>query len=102
MCQRVLRGIEVNDDKLAKELIIEKGPGEDFLVEEHTVQHMRDEFFFPKLANREKREALEPNADALSRAKAFVREICENGQNSRLAPALREQILNAFPEIKMS
>jgi trimethylamine--corrinoid protein Co-methyltransferase len=99
MCQRVLRGIEVNADKLATDLIIAKGPGEDFLAEEHTVQYMRDEFFFPKLANRKKREALEPNSDALSRAKAFVKEIRENSQQSRLTPAIREQILKAFPEI---
>ena len=100
MCQRVLRGVEVNDEKLATDLIIEKGPGKDFLAEEHTVRYMREEFFFPKLANRTKREALEPDSDALSHAKSFVRKIRQNGQESRLAPAIREQILKAFPEIK--
>jgi trimethylamine:corrinoid methyltransferase-like protein len=38
--------------------MLEKGPGEDFLGEEHTVRHMRGEFFEPRLANRDKREAM--------------------------------------------
>jgi len=100
MCRRVLRGIEVNDETLATELIIQKGPGKDFLAEEHTVKHMRQEFFFPRLANREKREALQPDSDALSRAKAFVREVRESVPESRLSPSIRRQILAAFPETK--
>ncbi len=99
MCQRVLRGIEVNDDTLATALIIEKGPGEDFLAEKHTVQHMRGEFFSPRLANRGKREYMEPDSDALGRAKAYVRKIREKDPRSRLAPAVRAHLLKAFPEI---
>jgi len=99
MCQRVLRGIEVNDDTLATALIIEKGPGEDFLAEEHTVRYMRGEFSTPRLANRGKREYMEPDSDALGRAKAYVRKIREGDHQSRLSPAMREHILKAFPEI---
>jgi trimethylamine--corrinoid protein Co-methyltransferase len=101
MCQRVLRGIEVNDDTLATDLIIEKGPGKDFLAEEHTVRYMREEFFFPELANRQSREGLSPQSDALSRAKALVRRIREAEHESRLPPSIRKQILGAFPEIQM-
>jgi len=100
MCQRVLRGIEVNDDTLATELMIEKGPGGNFLAEEHTVRHMREEFFFPTLANRDKREDLETDDDALSRAKAFVQEIRESEHKSRLTPDIREKVLKKFPEIR--
>jgi len=100
MCRRVLRSIEVNEETLATDLIIQKGPGKDFLTEEHTVRHMRGEFFAPLLANREKRESLQPDGDALSRAKAFVREVRERDHDSRLPQEMREQILSAFPEIK--
>ncbi len=99
MCQRVLRGIEVNDDTLATDLIIEKGPGKDFLAEEHTVRFMRDEFFFPRLSNRDKREAMQPGTDALSRAKAFINEIRGRKPESRLDPEKRKRILEEFPEI---
>jgi trimethylamine--corrinoid protein Co-methyltransferase len=99
MCQRILRGIEVNDDTLAKDMIIEKGPGKDFLGEEHTIRFMRDEFFFPKLANRDKREAQAPDSDAISRAKAFIKEIRDRKPESKLEPAVRKKILEEFPEI---
>jgi trimethylamine--corrinoid protein Co-methyltransferase len=99
MCQRVLRGIEVIDETLAKELIIEKGPGQDFFTEEHTIRHMRDEFFMPKLANRDKRQEQQPASDALSRARTFVREVRAARHVGCLEPHIREQILRKFPAI---
>ena len=66
MCQRVLRGIEVNDETLATELMIERGPGKDFMTEEHTLQHMREEFFVSQLANRQKRGSMAPDDDVLA------------------------------------
>lgn len=99
MCQRVLRGIEVDDDKLALGLMLLKGPGKDFLAEEHTIRHMREEFFVPQLANRDKREAMKPSANALARAKKFVREARWSPRVSRMPTAVRQQILETFPEI---
>ena len=99
MCQRVLRGIEVTDETLATELIVEKGPGEHFVAEEHTVRHMREEFFVPRLANRSKRKGPNSNDDALSRARKFVKEIRETDHASPLQPEVREEILGKFPEI---
>jgi len=101
MCQRVLRGIEVNDDTLATDLIIEKGPGQDYLVEEHTIQHMREEFFVPNLANRQKREVVVPDDDAYARARAFVQEVRRKDQMSRINTDIRRQVLRAFPEIRV-
>jgi trimethylamine---corrinoid protein Co-methyltransferase len=100
MCQRVLRGIEVNDETLATDLMIEKGPGQDFMTEEHTVRHMRDEFFVPRLANRKKRGSMSPDDDALARAKALVDGIRSSPPVSRLPADVREGILRAFPEIR--
>ncbi|NLF06705.1 MAG: trimethylamine methyltransferase [Pirellulaceae bacterium] len=100
MCQRVLRGIEVNDDTLAANLMIEKGPGADFMVEDHTLRHMRREFFVPELANRDKRETWSPNDDALARAKTIVSEIRSAPPESTLPDELRGQLLEMFPEIR--
>ena len=102
MCQRVLRGIEVNDDTLAVDLMIEKGPGKDFLSEEHTVKYMRQEFFMPRLANREKREAFQSGTDALTRAREFVQQVRESDHESCLLPDVRKSVLSAFPEIRSS
>jgi trimethylamine--corrinoid protein Co-methyltransferase len=100
MCQRVLRGIEVTDETLAADLMIEKGPGKDYIADEHTVRHMRGEFFMPTLANRDKRESMEPGSDALSRAKAFVKAVRERPRESRLPPDVRAEVLAAHPEIR--
>jgi trimethylamine--corrinoid protein Co-methyltransferase len=102
MCQRVLRGIEVNDDTLALELMLRKGPGEDYLVEPHTVEHMRSEFFVPRLANRDKRETMQPGSGALPRARAFVKEVRERARESRLAAGVRQRLLKVFPEIRQN
>ena len=100
MCQRVLRGIEVNDETLATELMIDKGPGADFITEEHTIRHMRGEFFVPELANRQKRGSMSPGDNALIRAKVLVKEIRSSPQSSRLPADLREKVLQSFPEIQ--
>ncbi len=101
MCQRVLRGIEVTDDTLATELLIRKGPGQDYLAEEHTVEYMREEFFVPRLANRQKREEFDPDQTALARARAFVQEMRQSRHESRLPADARKQILEAFPKIRV-
>ena len=98
MCQRVLRGIEVNEETLATDLLIEKGPGQDFIAEEHTVRHMRGEFFQPQLADREKRGA--SASDALSRAREAVARIRQSHPESRLPEDVREAALRAFPHIR--
>jgi trimethylamine--corrinoid protein Co-methyltransferase len=101
MCQRVLRGIEVNDETLAVDLIKEKGPAKDYLAENHTVQHMRNEFFVPSLANRDRREKLRKNDDALSRAKAFVKKVINDSRKNYLQADVRQQILRDLPGIRV-
>jgi trimethylamine--corrinoid protein Co-methyltransferase len=100
MCQRVLRGIEVNDDTLATDLMIEKGPGSDYIIEQHSVRYMRSEFFFPKLANRKKRASRKPGDDALARARARVAQIRQTEAKSCLPNDLRAQILQRFTAIR--
>ena len=100
MCKRVLRGIEVNDDTLAADLLIEKGPGTHYLGDLHTMEYLHTEFFMPRLANREPRSQLADGADALGRARQVVREIREKGHPSCVDAKTRAEILAAFPEIR--
>ncbi len=99
MCQRVLRGIEVNEETLGTELIIEKGPGKDYLMEEHTVNHMKNEFFEPVIANRKSRDNTGPEDEPLAKAKRFVRTIRDAPPVSVLDGTVRGSILGQFPEI---
>jgi trimethylamine--corrinoid protein Co-methyltransferase len=100
MCQRVLRGIEVTEETLAAELMIDKGPGGHYVGEQHTRRHMRGEFFMPRLSTREKRERAAEGSDALSRARAWVARVRAEPRESRLDPALRWRVLEAFPAIR--
>jgi len=74
MVMRALKGIEVNEDTLALEVIDKVGPGGNFLAESHTVSHMRSEFFFPSLSDRSNREKwlAEGGKDARQRAREIA------------------------------
>ena len=53
MTRRFLRGINVDADKLACEVIDQVGPGGNFLQHHHTFRHFRDETWFPTIINRD-------------------------------------------------
>lgn len=50
----IAKGIEVNDETLAVDVIREVGPGGNFLGHEHTIRNFRKVSWFPKLTNRRK------------------------------------------------
>lgn len=74
MAMRAVRGIEINEDTLAVEVIDQVGPGGHFLTSPHTIQHMRSEFFYPRISDRRSREAWD-SVGALERARQRAREI---------------------------
>jgi len=52
MVRHITRGIEVNEETLAVDVIDEVKPGGNFLQTEHTFKHYRREFWFPELMDR--------------------------------------------------
>jgi trimethylamine---corrinoid protein Co-methyltransferase len=52
MIKHVLRGITIDDDTLAVDVIREAGYGGSFLAADHTVRHFRKELYFPFLFQR--------------------------------------------------
>ena len=52
MAKRFIRGIEVNPETLARELIENVGPGGHFLDQNHTYSHFRNELWRPGLMTR--------------------------------------------------
>ncbi len=82
MVLRILRGIEVTPETIAADLIKKVGPTGNFLREPHTVKHMRDEFFFPKLSDRDLREdwLAQGELDARQRANSLARQILAEHQ----------------------
>jgi trimethylamine--corrinoid protein Co-methyltransferase len=51
--KRMLRGVEVDEPRLATDLIIATGPGGQFLDSEHTISFFRTELFDPSISNRQ-------------------------------------------------
>ncbi len=52
MVKHLGKGITVDEDHLAADLIDQVGPGGNFLTTSHTFDHYKNEFFFPKLLDR--------------------------------------------------
>lgn len=52
MVKRINRGIEVDDDTLAFDVIKEVGSQGEFLTSEHTFDYFRSEFYMPKISDR--------------------------------------------------
>jgi trimethylamine--corrinoid protein Co-methyltransferase len=80
-CRRYLRGVEVNSDTLALELIREVGVCGSFLGEIHTLEHFRDELFIPSILFRKNRSAWH-QAGGLS---------LENTAEDRAEPLMKEE-----------
>ena len=50
--ERIMRGITVNADKLALDVIEQVGPGGTFIDQMHTAQHFREEIWIPGILDR--------------------------------------------------
>ena len=99
MVKRVMAGVRVNKETLGFDVIRKVGPGGNYITEDHTIEHMMDEFFYPNPSVRLNfdiwRKAGQP--DMLRRAALQVRQILQEEKGDLLA---RDLILNAFPGIQ--
>jgi trimethylamine--corrinoid protein Co-methyltransferase len=98
--QRLLRGIEVNDDTLSYEVIAEtvRGPGH-YLGHGQTLRLMRSEFHYPELADRTTPGAWEEagRPDIYRRAHEKVHAILSTHYPEYLAPATDARLRGRFP-----
>ena len=101
MIERVLRGIDVDTERLAEGAIQSVGPGGNYLAHDHTLTFMRGEFYHPKVSERQRLDAwLESGrTDARQRANGIAREILAKPPASYLTPDVERDIrkeLGAF------
>ncbi len=80
--RRIVRGIEVNDDTLATDVIDRVGPGGHFLGDEHTMKYFKSETWYPELFQRVFYDNWEMNGEKtlFDRANEKVKDILENYQ----------------------
>jgi len=77
MVWRLMRGVLIDEEHLATDLIIDTGPDGNFLDSDHTLRYFRDEFFDPVISNRMKYERWRDNGSlpVHSRAQERARQI---------------------------
>jgi len=103
--RRLLTGIKVNEDTLGFSVIEKVGPGGNYVTEDHTAEHMMNEFFYPNLSVRCNFDIWEERGrpNMLSRAHELVQRIlgdCEGCQEGILDLDLILEIKNSFPGIR--
>ncbi len=101
MIRRLLTGIKVDEDTLGLDVIEKVGPGGNYLLEDHTVDHMMEEFYYPDLSVRSIFDVWEKEGrpSMMSRANSMVREILEEEKDVLLDIKLISEIKKAFPDI---
>ncbi len=96
--RRITRGIEVNDDTLAVDVIHNVGPNGHYLREQHTRRHFKTEFWYPKLHDRHNFEEWDAmgRMTMKDRTVARVQDILATHQPSSIKPetqAVIDQVL---------
>ena len=102
MIHRILRGITVNKETLGFNVIDKVGPGGHYITEEHTVEHMMNEFFYPDLSVRCNFDIWEERGrpDMLSRANNIVQNTLREDTEGVLDLDLISEIKESFPGIR--
>ena len=94
MFKRAEKGITVNEDTLALEVIKAVGPAGNYLNQRHTLKHARKEISTAKLIDRKSYSAWEKDGcfDIVGRAKKEAKRILEEHEPERLSPEITKII----------
>ncbi len=98
MAKRFIRGIEVNHETLARELIEKVGPGGHFLDRDHTYDHFKSELWMPGLMTRSASEDWQSQGakDLADRIQEQLEDIVKNHK----APSLPDNTLTVLKTIR--
>jgi trimethylamine--corrinoid protein Co-methyltransferase len=98
--RRITRGIEVNDDTLAVDVIHNVGPNGHYLREKHTRRHYKTEFWYPNLHDRRNYEEWNEmgRTTMKDRTVARVHDILASHQPSPIKPETERVIQQVLEE----
>jgi trimethylamine--corrinoid protein Co-methyltransferase len=98
--RRITRGIEVNEDTLAVEVIHDVGPNGHYLREPHTHRYYKNEFWYPNLSDRRNFEEWDMmgRKSMRDRTVARVRDILASHEPSPLKEGTAELIQEVLEE----
>jgi trimethylamine--corrinoid protein Co-methyltransferase len=92
--RRITRGIEVNEETLATEVIHSVGPNGHYLTHKHTQNHFQKEFWFPNLCDRRSYEQWEHSGASTMGQRVIdrTRQILATHQPSAVKPETEKAI----------
>ena len=99
MACKVLKGIEVDPEHLALEVIDSVGPGGNYMMADHTLTHMRSEYFQGNgVTDRRMRPQWEEDGarDARKRAKGIARKILKADETPHIPQEIDRAIREKF------
>ncbi len=99
MCCKALKGIQVDADHLALEVIEEVGPGGNFMTSDHTMTFLRDEFFNGNGVSDQKSRINweeEGARDARRRARAMAKKILAQDEKSYISAQIEKEVRKKY------
>ena len=98
--RRITRGIEVNDDTLAVDVIHSVGPNNHYLRQPHTRRYYKSEYFYPNLLDRQDYESWEAAGSLTMQDRAIsrVRDIVATHHPSPVKPETETVIRRVLEE----
>jgi len=102
MIGRILQGISVTEETIGLDLIGKVGPGGHFLNQKHTLRHLREEHFLPKLSDRDSYEIWTEKGKGgiRERAKEQVRKILAEHIPLPIDSAVEKELLSIIKEVE--
>jgi trimethylamine--corrinoid protein Co-methyltransferase len=96
MLNRIVRGIDVNEETLALDVIREVGPGGHFLSHKHTLKHFSSEHWLPQLIDRKRYDAWKKEGakDMLMRSREKLKKILSEHEPEHLSNDILRDIKN--------
>jgi len=98
-CMQALKGITVDAEHLALEVIDQIGPGGNFMTAEHTMKHLRTEYYQSNgVTDRKDREQWQKNGaqDARERARQMARKILDEPEKSYIPEDVDRMIRDKY------
>lgn len=100
-CLRTLRGIEINRDTLAYDIIAKVGPGGNYLSEEHTVKYMRTESYSPRASDRQQYQRWidAGSKDSWKKAEEVAAQLIGEPSEEIIPEEIDQEIRAQYPEL---
>jgi trimethylamine--corrinoid protein Co-methyltransferase len=92
--KRIIRGIDINETTLAKDIIKNTPPGGNYLTQRHTLENFRSEYHLPKIFNRDARAKWTDagSKDLNQRAKERAIEILKEHRQEPLDESVQKEL----------